>query len=150
MKIKDLFFDLITNTDLFYFLYRRQRFFDKLYDLSEEIILTLIETKFFYNKETYKSNIKKLNNIFLDIQEDFDEKIDKKYYYKWLFSNPIDSGEDIKNRYKRLIRLGNKPTRNDCFDEFYIEMKDSFNKIIDDLSEINYKGIESYINLKEN
>lgn len=148
MKIKDLFFDLITNTDLFYSLYRRQRFFDKLNDLSDEIISFLIETKFFYNKENYKSNIKKLNDIFLDIQEDYDEKIDKKYYYKWLFSNPIDSGEDIKNRYKRLIRLGNKPTRNDGFDEFYIEMKDSFNKIIDDLSEINYKGIESYINLK--
>lgn len=56
MKIKDLFFDLITNTDLFYSLYRRQRFFDKLNDLSDEIISFLIETKFFYNKESYKSN----------------------------------------------------------------------------------------------
>lgn len=144
MKIKDLFFDLITNTDLFYFLYRRQRFFDKLYDLSEEIILTLIETKFFYNKETYKSNIKKLNNIFLDIQEYFDEKIDKKYYYKWLFSNPIDSGEDIKNRYKRLIKFGYKQTKEDGFDEFYNEMKEAFIKIINDLSEIEFKNIENY------
>jgi hypothetical protein len=150
MKIKDLFFDLITNTDLFYSLYRRQRFFDKLNDLSDEIISFLIETKFFYNKESYKSNIKKLNDIFLDIQEDYDENLDKKYYYKWLFSNPIDSGEDIKNRYKRLIRLGNKPTRNDGFDEFYKEMKELFIKIIDDLPEIKFKGIESYINLKEN
>lgn len=150
MKIKDLFFDLITNTDLFYSLYRRQRFFDKLNDLSDEIILTLIETKFFYNKKTYESNIKKLNDIFLDVQEDYDEKLDKKYYYKWLFSNPIDSGEDIKNRYKRLIRLGNKPTKEEGFDEFYKEMKESFIKIIDDLSEIKFKGIESYINLKEN
>jgi hypothetical protein len=148
MKIKDLFFDLITNTDLFYSLYRRQRFFDKLNDLSDEIISFLIETKFFYNKESYKSNIKKLNDIFLDIQEDYDENLDKKYYYKWLFSNPIDSGEDIKNRYKRLIRLGNKPTRNDGFDEFYKEMKELFIKIIDDLPEIKFKGIESYINLK--
>lgn len=150
MKIKDLFFDLITNTDLFYFLYRRQRFFDKLNDLSEEIILTLIETKFFYNKESYKSNIKKLNDIFLDIQEDYDENLDKKYYYKWLFSNPIDSGEDIKNRYKRLIKFGYKQTKEDGFDKFYIEMKEAFIKIINDLSEIKFKGIESYINLKEN
>lgn len=144
MKIKDLFFDLITNTDLFYFLYRRQRFFDKLNDLSEEIILTLIETKFFYNKETYKSNIKKLNNIFLDIQEDFEEKIDKKYYYKWLFSNPIDSGEDIKNRYNRLIRLGNKPTRKDGFNEFYNEIKEAFIKISEDISKNNFETIEDY------
>lgn len=144
MKIKDLFFDLITNTDLFYFLYRRQRFFDKLNDLSEEIILTLIETKFFYNKETYKSNIKKLNNIFLDIQEDFDEKIDKKYYYKWLFSNPIDSGEDIKNRYKRLIKFGYKQTKEDGFDKFYIEMKEAFIKISNNISNNDFVTIENY------
>lgn len=144
MKIKDLFFDLITNTDLFYFLYRRQRFFDKLNDLSEEIILTLIETKFFYNKETYKSNIKKLNNIFLDIQEDFDEKIDKKYYYKWLFSNPIDSGEDIKKIYKKIEQKGYKPTRKDGFDKFYIEMKEAFIKISNNISNNDFVTIENY------
>lgn len=150
MKIKDLFFDLLMNTDLFYFLYRRQHFFDKLYDISEEIILTLIETKFFYNKEKYINNIKKLNDIFLNLQEDFDEKIDKKYYFMWLFSNPIDSEKDIKDRYNQLINKGYKPFIDDGFKDFYIEIKEAFIKIINDLSEVEFKGIENYINLKDN
>ena len=106
MTFRDLLLDKIQETSLFEMAHKRANILDKCLFLCGQIQLHLVKIKFFYNKNDFNHHVKDINNWIKDIQRmtlDGKKRLDKKYYYEGLFSDPIDDGDSYKDYFKDLI-----------------------------------------------
>lgn len=151
MTFRDLLLDKIQETSLFEMAHKRVNILDKCLFLCGQIQLHLVKIKFFYNKNDFNHHVKDINNWIKDIQRmtlDGKKRLDKKYYYEGLFSDPIDDGDSYKDYFKDLKYDGYKPNGFNDFDEFYIEAKEAFLKISEDISKGKFITILDYFNFK--
>ena len=144
--------DLLMRTELFEMAYKRQKIFDECHNLMSQILLHLVKLKCFYNKEDSRGHIRSIDGWVYDIQDmtlDGKKRLKPKDYFNALFAEPIDSGADLENRFKRLIKQGYKTNYNTDFEAFYLEAKTAFQKIANDIANNNFTTIEDYFNFKE-
>ena len=117
-----------------------------------QILLHLVKLKCFYNKEDSRGHIRSIDGWIYDIQDmtiDGKNRLKPNDYFKVLFLEPIDSGEDIKNRFNRLKKNGYKPSKEKGFESFYKEAKEAFQNIANDIANNKFITIEDYFNFKE-
>lgn len=144
--------DLLMKTNLFEMAYKRQKILDECHNLTKQILLHLVKLKCFYNKEDSRGHVRSIDGWIYDIQDmtlDGKNRLKPNDYFKVLFLEPIDSGEDLENRFKRLIKQGYKANYSTDFELFYTEAKEAFKKISDDISKNQFTTIEDYFNFKE-
>ena len=144
--------DLLMRTKLFEMAYKRQKILDECHNLMSQILLHIIKIEFFYNKDDYKGHVRSINAWIDNIQDmttDGKNRLKPNDYFKVLFLEPIDSGEDIKNRFNRLKKNGYKPSKEKDFELFYTEAKEAFQNIANDIANNKFTTIEDYFNFKE-
>lgn len=71
-------------------------------------------------------------------------RLKPEHYFESIFTEHIKTENDIKKIYKQILEKGYKPTRKDGFDEFCVEMFNTFIKISEDISKNNFETIEDY------
>lgn len=71
-------------------------------------------------------------------------RLKPEHYFESMFTEHINSEEDIKKIYKKIEQKGYKPTRKDGFNDFYNEMKEAFIKISNNISNNDFVTIENY------
>ena len=143
--------DLLMRTKMFEMAYNRQKILDDCHNLTKQILLHLVKLKCFYNKEDSRGHIRSIDGWVYDIQDmtlDGKKRLKPKDYFNALFAEPIDSGADLENRFKRLIKQGYKTNYNTDFEAFYLEAKTAFQKIANDIANNNFTTIEDYFNFK--
>lgn len=144
--------DLLMRTKIFEMAYNRQKILDDCHNLTKQILLHLVKLKCFYNKEDSRGHIRSIDGWLYDIQDmtlDGKKRLKPKDYFKALFLEPIDSGEDLENRFKRLIKQGYKASHTPDFETLYLEAKTAFQSISNDIANNNFTTIEDYFNFKE-
>lgn len=119
----------------------------KAFQLSKQILIHIVKLKFFYEKIDHKHHVSDIDTWIEKIQRmtlDGKDRLKPEHYFESMFTEHISSEEDIKKIYKKIEQKGYKPTRKDGFDDFYIEMKEAFIKISEDISKGNFETIENY------
>ena len=143
--------DLLMRTKMFEMAYNRQKILDDCHNLTKQILLHLVKLKCFYNKEDSRGHIRSIDGWLYDIQDmtlDGKKRLKSKDYFKALFLEPIDSGEDLENRFKRLVKQGYKTNYSTDFKLFYTEAKEAFQNIANDIANNKFITIEDYFDFK--
>lgn len=151
MTFKDLLLDKIQQTQIFEFAYNREKIFKTIRGFVFRIHEHIIKIEYFYDSYDYNGHIRSINTWLKDCQKmtlDGKHRLDKKYYFEMLFSEPIDDGDSYIEYYKDLKRDGYKPVKVGGFDEFYEISKKAFLRISEDISKNNFDNIENYFNFK--
>lgn len=115
--------------------------------LSKQILRHIIKLKFFYEKIDHNHHVSDINTWIEKIQKmtiDGKNRLKPEHYFESMFTEHINSEEDIKKIYKKIEQKGYKPTRKDGFNDFYNEMKEAFIKISNNISNNDFETIEDY------